>query len=80
MSKSYINEVVLRDGAVKLYQRQNAKRGFWHYRIIEHNLEHSQELKIVRRRKQLAVQRHLRIADQYIRNVMQGYFPFRSNR
>lgn len=33
MSKSYLNEVVLRDGAVKLFQRQNAKRGFWHYRI-----------------------------------------------
>jgi integrase len=33
MSKSYINEVVLRDGAIKLFQRQNAKRGFWHYRI-----------------------------------------------
>lgn len=33
MSKSYVNEVQLRDGAVKIFQRQNAKRGYWHYRI-----------------------------------------------
>lgn len=36
--------------------------------------------KALRRRKRLAVQRHLRIADQYIRNVMQGKFPYRAKR
>lgn len=36
--------------------------------------------KSLRRRKQLAVQRHLRIADQYIQNVMQGKFPYRAKR
>lgn len=48
--------------------------------LIEDNLPHEEELKFVRRRKQLAVQRHLRIADQYIRNVMLGSFPLRQNR
>lgn len=33
-----------------------------------------------RRAKQLAVQRHLRIADQYIENVVQAEFPLRSRR
>ena len=34
----------------------------------------------VRRAKQLAVQRHLRIARQYIDNLMTGWFPMRSKR
>jgi hypothetical protein len=34
----------------------------------------------VRRAKQLAVQRHLRIARQYIDNLMTGWFPKRSKR
>lgn len=33
MSKSYANRVELRDGAVVLYQKPGAKRGFWYYRI-----------------------------------------------
>lgn len=33
-----------------------------------------------RRSKQLAVQRHLRIAEQYIENVVQAEFPLRSRR
>ena len=32
------------------------------------------------RRKQLAVQRHLRIAEQYIENVGKGQFPLRDKR
>ena len=36
--------------------------------------------RIIRRRKQLAVQRHLRIAHQYIENVVHGEFPKRSTR
>lgn len=36
--------------------------------------------KIVKRRKQLAVQRHLRIAEQYIHNVGRGKFPLRKGR
>lgn len=36
--------------------------------------------RIVRRAKQLAVQRHLRIARQYIDNLMTGWFPMRSKR
>jgi len=36
--------------------------------------------KILRRRKQLAVQRHLRIACQYIDNVVNGQFPLRQGR
>lgn len=34
----------------------------------------------IRRRKQLAVQRHLRIAGQYIENVGKGQFPLRERR
>ena len=34
----------------------------------------------VRRRKQLAFQRHLRIAEQYIYNVGRGRFPLRDGR
>ena len=34
----------------------------------------------LRRRKQLAVQRHLRIAEQYIANVGRGQFPLRDKR
>lgn len=34
----------------------------------------------IRRAKQLAVQRHLRIARQYIDNVLQGRFPLRNKR
>lgn len=37
-------------------------------------------LKIVRRKKRLVVQRYLRIAGQYIENVMQGQFPLRNKR
>jgi len=36
--------------------------------------------RVVKRRKQLAVQRHLRIADQYIGNVVLGAFPKRKAR
>jgi hypothetical protein len=36
--------------------------------------------RVIRRRKQLAVQRHLRIAEQYIENVGKGYFPLRTSR
>lgn len=36
--------------------------------------------RVLRRRKQLAVQRHLRIARQYIDNVVLGKFPLRSGR
>ena len=31
--------------------------------------------RVFRRRKQLAVQRHLRIAEQYIQNIIKGKFP-----
>jgi integrase len=33
MSKSYANRIEMRDGAVMLYQKPGAKRGFWYYRI-----------------------------------------------
>lgn len=37
--------------------------------------------KVIKRRKELAVQRHLRIAEQYIENVVErGTFPLRSKR
>lgn len=36
--------------------------------------------RVLRRRKQLAVQRHLRIARQYIDNVVLGKFPLRTSR
>lgn len=36
--------------------------------------------RIIKRRKQLAVQRHLRIAAQYIENVRKGQFPLRTGR
>jgi hypothetical protein len=36
--------------------------------------------RILKRRKQLAVQRHLRIAAQYINNVGKGLFPLRQGR
>ena len=36
--------------------------------------------RVIKRRKQLAVQRHLRIAEQYIRNVASGEFPKRVGR
>lgn len=36
--------------------------------------------KVLRRRKQLTVQRHLRIARQYIDNVVDGQFPLRQRR
>ena len=35
---------------------------------------------MIKRRKQLAVQRHFRIAEQYIENVGNGEFPFRMSR
>ena len=36
--------------------------------------------RVVKRRKQLAVQRHLRIAEQYIGNIVSGEFPKREGR
>lgn len=36
--------------------------------------------RVIRRRKQLVVQRHLRIANQYMDNVVNGEFPKRSTR
>jgi len=36
--------------------------------------------RVLKRRKQLAVQRHLRIAAQYIENVGKGFFPYRTTR
>ena len=36
--------------------------------------------RVIKRRKQLAVQRHLRIAEQYIGNVALGEFPKREGR
>jgi hypothetical protein len=36
--------------------------------------------RVINRRKQLAVQRHLRIAEQYIANVALGEFPKRKAR
>ena len=36
--------------------------------------------RVIKRRKQLAVQRHLRIAEQYIANVAAGEFPKREGR
>ena len=36
--------------------------------------------RVIKRRKQLAVQRHLRIAEQYIGNVVLGEFPKREGR
>ena len=36
--------------------------------------------RVVRRRKQLAIQRHLRIAEQYVYNVGRGRFPLREGR
>jgi len=36
--------------------------------------------KVIRRRKQLAVQRHFRIASQYIEKVAEGKFPVRASR
>jgi hypothetical protein len=36
--------------------------------------------RVVMRRKQLAIQRHLRIAEQYIHNVGRGRFPLRDGR
>ena len=38
------------------------------------------EEQVIRRRKQLAVERHLRIAAQYIENVGRGQFPLREKR
>jgi hypothetical protein len=36
--------------------------------------------RVIKRRKQLAVQRHLRIAEQYIEHVALGEFPKREGR
>ena len=36
--------------------------------------------RVIKRRKQLAIQRHLRIAEQYIEKVGLGYFPKREGR
>ena len=43
-------------------------------------LSAEQQESVIRRRKQLAVQRHLRIAEQYIANVGRGKFPLRDGR
>lgn len=48
--------------------------------LSELDLPHADIIKAVRRRKQLLVQRHLRIAKQYIDNVMLGTFPLRTKR
>lgn len=48
-----------------------AKKGKSHCSLYE---------RTIYRRKQLAVQRHLRIAHQYIDNVGKGAFPMRSSR
>ena len=44
------------------------------------NLSTDKIEKKIYRRKQLAVQRHLRIAEQYIENVGKGQFPLRDKR
>jgi hypothetical protein len=44
------------------------------------NLSTAKIEKKIYRRKQLAVQRHLRIAEQYIENVGKGQFPLRDKR
>jgi hypothetical protein len=44
------------------------------------NLSTEKIEKKIYRRKQLAVQRHLRIAGQYIENVGKGQFPLRDKR
>ena len=44
------------------------------------NLSTDKIEKKIYRRKQLAVQRHLRIAEQYIENVGKGQFPLREKR
>ena len=44
------------------------------------NLKYDQIQGVLRRRKQLLVQRHLRIAEQYIHHVGLGRFPYRTNR
>lgn len=49
-------------------------------RLKSLGLPHDDVLRVIRRRKQLAVQRHLRIASQYIKNVGKGTFPLRSSR
>lgn len=51
------------------YEKIKADKGF-----------HADLSKIVRRRKRLVVQRDLRIAQQYIDNVMLGQFPWRTKR
>jgi hypothetical protein len=51
------------------YEKIKADNGF-----------HADLSKIVRRRKRLVVQRNLRIAQQYIDNVMLGQFPWRTKR
>jgi len=44
------------------------------------NLSTAKIEKKICRRKQLAVQRHLRIAEQYIENAGKGQFPLRDKR
>lgn len=43
-------------------------------------LDTGRAIRTLNRRKQLAVQRHLRIAAQYIENVVKGQFPHREGR
>jgi len=44
------------------------------------NLKYEHIERVLRRRKLLLVQRHLRIAEQYIHHVGLGRFPYRTNR
>ena len=44
------------------------------------NLPYYDVERTIRRRKQLTIQRHLRIAEQYIYNVGRGRFPLRGSR
>lgn len=48
--------------------------------LLQNGLPHADVLKALRRRKRLAVQRHLRIAEQYIANVIHSRFPYRVTR
>jgi hypothetical protein len=48
------------------------------YKLGGHRVERAE--RIIKRRKQLIVQRHLRIAAQYIENVGRGQFPLRTTR
>ena len=72
LAKVYVNTVV--DEVFRYSKRSDESDA---KRIA---LTAEQKEKIIRRRKQLAVQRHLRIAEQYIANVARGKFPLRDGR